>query len=146
MLDELNRKFPGTKFELNYFDPSKWDTHTREGMEYMLDIREKYEQTQTDLKRCVRVCWENGAASKSVAKVVENYLSHTHLSLNGEFKTVPNIGWDEDGNPVQMGLFKIVFTERDISNEVFETLSDHESDTIDEVDLTNREPNDTNQE
>lgn len=146
MLDELKRKFPGTNFELKYFDPSTWDTHTEDGMRHMLEMRMKYEQTQTDLKRCVRVCWWNGAASKAVAKVVENYLSHTHLFLDGKFKTVPNIGWDESGNPVQMGLFKIVFTERDISNEVFETLSDHEVDTIDEVDLTNREPSDSNQE
>lgn len=111
MLEELQRKFPTADFELVYFDPDSWDRWSQAGMQAMIAHRMKYRQNEGNLRKCVRVVWNEGASTTEVQKTTNKYLQHSIVKMDDGFRRIPNVGFDELGNPTQMGLFKEIFLE-----------------------------------
>ena len=136
MLEELQRKFPTTNFELSYFDPDSWDTWTEAGMAHMIKMRVKYKHTLGEIKKCVRVIWDEGAAKTEVEDIANKYLQHSIVKMDDGWRRIPNVGFDELGNPTQMGLFKEIFLERNVSHYDVSNLSNDEISNLDSTTLS----------
>lgn len=113
LLTELQRKFPEVEFKLTYFDDSKWSFPEAE--QYWI----KYSTSPALLRESAEVCWTDGPGVPVIGKIAEKYLRNSWLfhEDRGLFQQVKNVGWDEQGNAVQMGLFHNIFTGRELTDE-----------------------------
>ena len=113
LLAELQRKFPEVEFKLGYFDDSKWSFPEAE--QYWL----KYKTSPALLRESASVEWTDGPGYPVVDKIAQKYMKTSWVLFDDTtvLKRIKNVGWDEQGNAVQMGLFHDIFTTRELTPE-----------------------------